>query len=102
MLQGMQTTRSSSGCEATNFLQRSGLLELSMIVDALVRARDIFSGTLGRPPLIPISKTKFFELVRSGEFPPADVRLGKAVLWKTSTVQRFIDAVCTEGQGAAS
>ena len=72
------------------------------MVDILVRARDIFAGTAGRPPLVAIGKTKFFDLVKSGSFPAADARVGGAVLWKLSTVQKWIDATCAEGQGAAS
>ena len=63
-------------------------------MDALVRARDIFSGTAGRSPLISIGRTKFFALVKSGQFPPPDARVGGAVLWRLSTIQKWIDSVC--------
>lgn len=72
------------------------------MVDLLVRARDIFAGTAGRPPLVAIGKTKFFDLVKSGSFPPADARVGGAVLWKLSTVQKWIEATCKVEQGVKS
>jgi predicted DNA-binding transcriptional regulator AlpA len=69
------------------------------MVDVLVRARDIFAGQAGRPPLIAIGRTKFFNLIKSGEFPPADARIGGAVLWRLSTVQDWIESTCSAGQG---
>lgn len=59
-------------------------------MDALVRARDIYSGNSDRRPLVSIGRTKFFDLVKTGKFPTPDVRIGRAVFWKLSTVQVWI------------
>ncbi len=72
------------------------------MTDALVRARDIYSGDADRVPLISIGKTKFFDLVKRGAFPPPDCRIGGAVLWRLSTVQTWISAQCADaGSGGA-
>lgn len=66
-------------------------------MDALLRAGDIYSGRGGRSPLISIGKTKFFAMLKAGEFPLPDARVGGAVLWKLSTVQRWIEETCSAG-----
>jgi len=70
------------------------------MVDILVRAKDIFAGVAGRPPLVAIGKTKFFSLVKTGDFPPPDARIGGAVVWKLSTVQRWISEACSSEKDA--
>lgn len=63
-------------------------------MDALLRAVDIYAGRGGRSPLISVGKTKFFAMIKDGEFPPPDARVGGAVLWRLSTIQKWIDSVC--------
>ena len=72
---------------------------MGISMDALIRARDIFAGNAGRPPLLSIGRTNFFGLVKAGKFPPPDARIGGAVFWRLSTVKSWIDATCVAGLG---
>jgi predicted DNA-binding transcriptional regulator AlpA len=70
--------------------------------DVLLRAKQIVGDPdAGIPALIPISRAKLYADMAAGKFPKPDVRLGaRTVMWKLSTVTRFI-AEQSEQAGAA-
>ena len=56
--------------------------------DRFLRVRDVI-GDKNRPGIIPLSRSAWYELVRTGRA-PAPVKIGRASLWRESDIQRFI------------
>ena len=47
---------------------------------------------VGPNGLLPISKSKFYELVASGEIPPPQKPFGRISLWKASSIIAFVES----------
>ena len=60
--------------------------------DILLRTKQIIGDSKsGLDPIIPVSRSDWFAGVKSGKYPPSDVRLGaRTVFWRLSTIQKFI------------
>lgn len=71
--------------------------------DVLVRVAQIVGNPkAGIPALIPISRSSWFAGVKSGKYPPPDVRLGaRTTCWRLSTIARFIERSSASAGGAA-
>lgn len=64
--------------------------------DYLLRLHDIIIGNQQsnppRPPLIPVSKTTWWNGVKSGRFPqPVKLGAGRATFWRASDIYKLID-----------
>ncbi len=72
-------------------------------IDVLVSVSQIVRNPKSDiPALIPISRSSWFAGVKSGKYPPPDVRLGaRTVCWKLSTIARFIEQSSAKARGAA-
>ena len=60
--------------------------------DKLVRTKQIVGDRKsGIAALIPVSRSDWFAGIKSGKYPPPDVRLSaRTVCWRLSTINRFI------------
>lgn len=57
----------------------------SLPTEGFCRLRDILR-------VLPICKTRFYELVKSGEFPKPQ-KLGRASLWPVSAVREYLKKI---------
>lgn len=61
-------------------------------LDVLLREKQITKNKSNDNPLIPVGRSAWWEGVRTGRYPPPDVRLGaRTVCWRLSTIQAVID-----------
>ena len=57
----------------------------------IYRKRELVNWPDGRRGLINVSESKFYEMLRTGEFPPANFRVGASRGWTADAVELWIE-----------
>lgn len=71
--------------------------------DYLLREKQITRNKDNQNPLIPVSRAAFWEGIKSGKYPPPDIRFGaRTVCWRMSTIQSVIDGTWAPKNGGAA
>lgn len=65
--------------------------------DARLRLAEII-GLRGRPPLISLGKTKFYDLIKQGKLPRPQ-KIGHISVWRVSDLLAAIEKITTDSVG---